>query len=301
MCRDAPVRWQACEALYNTVGDVKSVRAGVSVYNGSRMSAQWLELMAPVVRQAGSAARRRLFSGRTSASRKDGGEWVTDVDRDTEAFIVERLQHYFPEHGVLGEEGGQRGSTDNCWVIDPLDGTTNYVHRYPHCAVSVAFCRGGRAQLAIVYDIMTDALYTALAGGGAYCDDQRLRVSREVTFGSALFIASGQVEAGGLWELVPALSRRSEGMRKTGSSVLDMAWLAAGQVDAVVSGPANYWDVAAAALLVREAGGLICDVNDQTEFTFGERTACFVAAAPKVFTRFFTETKKHCRAGRVAG
>ena len=261
------------------------------------MSAQWLEIIAPVVRQAGGEARRRLFSGKSSASRKNGGEWVTDVDRDTEAFLVEQLRRYFPDHGVLGEESGSSGDADNCWVIDPLDGTTNYVHGYPHCAVSVAFCRGGRPQLAIVYDIMADLLYTAATGGGAYCDDERLRVSRESAFGSALFIASGQVDSGGLWELVVDLSRRSEGMRKTGSSVLDLAWLAAGRVDAVVSGPANYWDVAAGALLVREAGGFICDVNDRTEFVFGARTECFVAAAPKVFPRFFAETKRHCSAG----
>ena len=259
------------------------------------MSAGWLDLIAPVVRQAGMRARRRFLAGDARATRKHGDEWVTDVDRATESLIIERLRHYFPDHGVLGEESGQQGVVDNCWVIDPLDGTTNYVHRYPHCAVSVAFCRKGRAEIAIIYDLMADLLYTAVVGGGAYCEDRRLRVSSAASFGDALFIASGQVDTAELWALVADFSRRTEGMRKTGSSVLDLAWLAAGQVDAVVSGSVNYWDIAAGALLVREAGGFICDINDNSDFIFGERTVPFVAATPKVFTRFFTDTKNYCR------
>lgn len=262
------------------------------------MFANWLEVAAPIVRQAGVGVRRRLFAGKVEVSRKGGGEWVTDVDRDTEAFLVERLRHYFPEHGVLGEEGGQSGARDNCWVIDPLDGTTNFVHGYPGCAVSVAFCQNGRAKIGMVYDIFADLLYTAVAGGGAFREDERLRVKQQVNFADAVFIASGQVAAGGLWPLMVDFSERTDGLRKTGSSVLDMAFMAAGQVDAVVSGPANYWDVAASALLVREAGGFICDVEDRTEFPFGERTACFVAAAPKVFPRFFADTKRYCQANR---
>ncbi|MCH9704873.1 MAG: inositol monophosphatase [Proteobacteria bacterium] len=258
-------------------------------------AASWLELVAPIIREAGTMARRRFYSGKVHASRKDNNEWVTDVDREVEEFITERLQYYFPDHGVLGEEGGQQGGTDFCWVIDPLDGTTNFVHRFAHCAVSLAYCERGRSKIAVICDVMTDTLYTAINGGGAYKEDQRLRVSPEVDFRNAMFIASGQVADGDLWPLMVDLSGRTDGMRKTGSSVLDLAWLAAGDVDAVVSGPINYWDVAAGSLLVREAGGFISDVNDNTEFKFGERTPCFVAAAPKVFTRFFSETKKFCK------
>ena len=258
------------------------------------MSASWLELVAPIVREAGKRARRNLLSQRVQASRKAGGEWVTDIDRDTEAFLIERLRRHFPDHGVLGEEGGLSGDRDSCWVIDPIDGTANAVHQYPHCAVSVAFCRAGRPELAVVYDIMADYLYTAAAGRGGYRDDERLRVSPVTTVGDALLIASGQVDSGKLWPFVIDLSVRCDGLRKTGSSVLDLAWLAAGQTDIVVSGPVNYWDVAAASLLVREAGGFICDVNDRTEFAFAERTANFVAAPPKIFARLLAELKRYC-------
>lgn len=264
------------------------------------MTAEWMEALAPMVRQAGLAARRRIAAGRAVAARKSGGEWVTDIDRSTEEFLVERIGRIFPDHGVLGEEGGMRGEERRCWVIDPIDGTTNMVHGLPHCAVSVAYCERGRAKLALTYDVMSDLLYTAVAGGGAYCEGERLRVAKAPVFSESLFIASGQIGESAMWPLVVEFSRRTEGMRKTGSSVLDLTWLAAGYVDAVVSGAVNYWDVAAGELLVREAGGFVSDVHDRTEFVFGERVAPFVAAAPKVFARFFTECKRFCHANAGA-
>ena len=264
-----------------------------------RMSeASWLEVVTPIVKRAGTMIRRFAQSDRAKdARRKARGDWVTQMDKQSEAMIVDGLKKYFPDHGILAEESGLRGDVAQCWVIDPLDGTTNFVHGLPHCAVSVAFCRDGAPQLAVVYDIFRDELYTAARSRGAYLDGARLRVSLPQTPADALLMVGGQLGAadGALWQLVARLAKSADGARRSGSSVLDLAWLAARRVDAVFSGPAQYWDVAAASLLTREAGGLIADVRDNTEFVFNQPTACFVAASPKIFTRFFYDSQTFCR------
>lgn len=265
------------------------------------MSSSWLEVLVPIVRRAGGLAYKNIPHGRATAHKKGRGDWVTETDKQIEELIVNELQRYFPEHGFLGEEYGRQGDADHCWVIDPLDGTTNYVHRYPQTVISVAFCHKGRPTVAAVYDFIRDEMYTAAAGDGAYVNDERLRVSGQISFYDSLFIASGQIGDGGLWPFVTGLIKNTEGMRRTGSTVIDLAWLAAGRVDAVICGPVNFWDVAAGGLLLREAGGLICDVNDRRDFVFGERTDTFVAATPKIFTRFFTETKAFLKNGGGAG
>ena len=260
------------------------------------MPSSWLKIVAPIVRQAGEAARRKQKRGVT-AEQKEHGEWVTETDRETESFIIERLRYYFPDHGMLGEESGHHGDSENCWVIDPIDGTTNFIHGFPHSVVSVAFCHNGKPEVGVIYDIATDDTYAAVIGGGAYLNDERIRVSAVTQFSRSLLCASGQLRDGDtdLWQHIVALGKSTEGMRRTGSSALDLVQLAAGFTDVVVSGPVKFWDVAAGSLIVREAGGLISDVNDNTEFKFNEKTASFVASSPRVFARFFTETKNYCR------
>ncbi len=242
-------------------------------------------------RRAAGLIRRRSQNSRAGARHKSGGELVTATDPEAEEIIRETLAETFPEHGFLGEESGMRGDADACWVVDPLDGTTNFVHGYGSCAVSIAFCRGGAPVVAVICDVFADAFYSAEEGQGAFCDERRIRVSARASFPESLVIAGGQMDSGGynLWPLVTRIAPQLRGVRRTGSTALDMAYVAAGKADALISGPVRFWDVAAGWLLLREAGGLIADIHGKPEFAFAEAPPPFAAAGAKMFPRFLAE------------
>ncbi|MGI9337969.1 MAG: inositol monophosphatase family protein [Gammaproteobacteria bacterium] len=251
-----------------------------------------LATAADAVRQAGLLVRRRFYSPRdVVVKQKTGGELVTETDRDAEDIIREAIAQTFPEHGFLGEESGMHGDDNACWVADPLDGTTNFVHGFEGCAVSLAFCRGGRPVAAAVFDIFADACYTAEEGAGAFCEGRRLRVSNRPALSQSLLIASGQMVCDGfsLWPMLGRLGPSLRGVRRTGSTALDLAYIAAGRAEAALSGPVRFWDVAAGWLLVREAGGLICDINGAPEFAFGKPVPPFAAGNAKTFRHFLRE------------
>ena len=259
------------------------------------MSEHLHHFAAVLAEEAGALARRHFFRGRFVAERKKNGEWVTDVDREVEDFIAQKLRDKFPQHGILGEENGGGGDQDNCWVIDPIDGTTNFIHQYPQCSVSIAFCHRGRPVAGAIHDIAANETFVAASGQGAYLGNRRLRVSGMSSVGDSVFVASGIIGGPGFWSLMETMARRSSGMRRGGSTALDLAAVAAGRADMTLCGPVKYWDVAAGTVILREAGGLLADVDDQTAFSFGAPTKCFAAGAPGVFTPYLNELKKHCR------
>lgn len=239
----------------------------------------------------GAVARRRFYSTRYKVGKKAGGEIVTEVDREVEELIATRIAEKYPDHGVLGEESGARGNQDKCWVIDPIDGTTNFVHQFEYCAVSVAFCENGRATAGAVHHITANETYVAAKGEGAFAENRRLRHSGATSLGKSLIISSG-VMNDSLWQLMHELSSRVDGTRRGGATALDLAMVAAGRADAMISGPVRFWDVAAGALLAREAGCLIADTEDNTSFAFGKPTGSFVVGAPGVFASCLSALKK---------
>ena len=241
---------------------------------------------------AGGLARRRFYAANHRVKRKNGGEPVTDADREVEQFVIDKLAQKFPAHGVLGEETGATGDQKQCWVIDPIDGTTNYIHQYPQCAVSVAFCQHGRAVAGAVHDIAANETFVAAAGEGAYLHNRRLRVAADSRFAESLFVASGSMSEK-TWPLIRHLASSTAGMRRGGSTALDLAHAAAGRADMVVSGPVRFWDVAAGALILREAGGLLADISDRTGFEFDQPTECFIAGAPHLFSAYRRAFKTH--------
>ena len=247
---------------------------------------------AEVVAAAGGVARRRFLGRTLKIERKDNGEKVTNADRDIETFIREKIREKYPTHGFLGEESGSDGDMSCCWVADPIDGTTNFIHQYMNCGVSLAFCQNHKTQAAAIHDIGANETFSAARGEGAFADARRLRVSAPANVGESLFIAGGSMD-GGLWPLARTLMRQSDGMRRSGSTVLDMASVAAGRMDMLVCGAARYWDVAAGALLIREAGGLLLDAEKRSSFVFGETTAAFIAGAPSVFSHYASVFQKH--------
>lgn len=239
----------------------------------------------------GAIARRRFYSGRYRIGAKNGGETITDVDYEVEELIASRIAAKYPSHGFLGEERGAVGDQNQCWVVDPIDGTTNFVHRYERCAVAVAFCENGRAVAGAVHDVVANETFYAARGEGAFLDDRRLRGSSQASFSDSLFIAGGVMDDR-MWEVVRELSRHAAGMRRCGATALDLAMIAAGRADMLVCGTVRFWDVAAGALLVREAGGLLSDVEDHTTFAFAAPTKSFVAGAAGVFAPYLAALKK---------
>ena len=196
---------------------------------------------------------------------KSRNDLVSEVDRQAEERIIGVIHHAYPDHAILAEESGRHGSNDYEWVVDPLDGTRNYLHGLPHFAVSIAVRFRGRTEHAVVFDPIRQELFVASRGGGANVDGRRLRVGSRGRLGGTL-LASGlpfrriaaleqqlQVEL--------TLMREAAGVRRSGSAALDLAYVAAGRLDGFWEYGLAPWDIAAGELLVREAGGIVTDMR----------------------------------------
>jgi myo-inositol-1(or 4)-monophosphatase len=200
-------------------------------------------------------------------SRKGAADFVSAADLKAEQTLFEELTRVRPGYSFLGEERGERGGADKThrWIVDPLDGTTNFLHGIPHFAINVALERDGQIVAAVTYNPVTHDLFWAERGRGAFLNDKRLRVSARSKLDEALvatgipFLGHGQ-HAKFLKEL-HQLSQRIAGVRRFGSAALDLAWVAAGRYEAFWERDLGAWDVAAGILLVSEAGGMVTDAD----------------------------------------
>jgi myo-inositol-1(or 4)-monophosphatase len=200
---------------------------------------------------------------------KSDRDYVTDVDQRAEATIVHDIRKHYPTHGIVAEESGRTNPQAAVqWYVDPLDGTTNFVHGYPHFAVSIAAWKDGRPLLAVVHDPMRNETFEAQNGGGAFLNRRRLRVTEEARVSHALF-ASGlpsyrrdQIDV--FQRRMDACMRATEGYRRGGSAALDLAYVASGRLDAYWEAGLGAWDIAAGLLLVQEAGGMVTDLAGAT-------------------------------------
>lgn len=225
----------------------------------------------PATRYLNSAIEAALAAGQLQRSRFDSGfsidlkgakNLVTELDLASEALIVERLRADFPEHGILAEEGDYpSGDGRHVWIIDPLDGTTNFAHGYPWFCVSIALAVGGELLVGVIYNPMTDELFTASAGVGAFRNGRRLSVStRSPLSGSLLgtgFPYDCATDPENNFEQFIRFQKAARGIRRAGAAALDLAYLAAGRLDGFWEVKLKPWDVAAGTLLVREAGGRV--------------------------------------------
>jgi len=217
--------------------------------------------------------------------RKARHDYVSEVDRACEREIVREIRRFYPDHAFLAEEGGQSGEGSTVWIIDPLDGTSNYLHGLPHFAVSIAQQVNGRSEHAVVYDPIREELFTASRGKGAFLNNQRIRVAARSSLEGAILATAFPFRKR---ELMPLYARifqsvlsKVEDFRRAGTASLDLAWVAAGRLDGFFEIGLKAWDVAAGTLIVREAGGVVLDFegNDAVE------TAGTIIAAPyKVMT-----------------
>ncbi len=257
--------------------------------------------MHPMLNVAVRAARRagRIITRAThdldsvQVSRKQRNDFVTEVDKASEEAIIDTLLSAYPEHAILAEESGHRpgshgapvGEAEYVWIVDPLDGTTNFIHGLPQYAVSIALLQRGVVTQAVVYDPNRDELYTASRGRGAFLNDRRIRVSKRTRLEDALigtgFPFSKIDHLDEYLGIFRAVVQKTTGVRRPGAAALDLAYVACGRYDAFFEFGLMPWDVAAGTLLILEAGGLISDFSGEPNHLFNEQV---VAGAPKVFT-----------------
>jgi myo-inositol-1(or 4)-monophosphatase len=219
---------------------------------------------------------------------KRKNDFVSEVDHAAEDAIIGVLRDAYPDHGFLAEESGETESgREYVWVIDPLDGTTNFLHGVPQYCISIALLQKGIAQQAVVFDPNRNELFTASKGVGAYLNDRRIRVSRTDKVEDAL-VGTGfpYREFGNIDEYLRMLKNvmgGTAGLRRPGAAALDLAWVASGRFDAFFEMGLSPWDMAAGALLVREAGGLVADFAGNDAYLDSGR---IVAANGKIFAAF---------------
>ncbi|MBK5931085.1 inositol monophosphatase family protein [Halochromatium salexigens] len=264
-----------------------------------------LNIAVRAARQAGRIAVRSYErGGDLRVNEKSRNDFVSEVDRACEAAIIDELRGKFPNHAILAEESGgskgRDGSDEFQWIIDPLDGTTNYLHGFPQWSISIGLRYRGLMEQAVVYDPLREELFTASRGGGAMLNDRRIRVSDRRGLEGAL-IGTGipfrdQSHLTSYLSMLAAMVRDTAGIRRPGSAALDFAYVAAGRLDGFWELGLSPWDFAAGALLVAEAGGTVSDLAGGDRFF---ETCNLVAGSLKVH-RAMIERLKPFRGGDLA-
>jgi myo-inositol-1(or 4)-monophosphatase len=234
------------------------------------------------------------WAGKFDVRLKGRADLVTSADLDSQKTIRDLLLGRFPDHGFLGEEEGNRANRDGeyRWIVDPLDGTTNYVHGVPFYAVSIALERRGKPLVGVIYDPVRNHCYRAAAGMGAWLDDEPLRVSQTDSLDDALVVTSFPPGVGRRDRQVEHFLRvlvRSQSVRRTGSAAMNLAYVAAGRFDAFWSNSLHPWDLAAGVLLVAEAGGRTTGIEgDRFEIASPELLASNGTHLHEVLTALFS-------------
>jgi myo-inositol-1(or 4)-monophosphatase len=257
-----------------------------------------LNVAVRAARRAGRIINRASLDLDTlQVARKQRNDFVTEVDHASEQAIIDTLLTAYPSHSILAEESGHTDNgqkaggrpeqvlrAENIWIIDPLDGTTNFIHGMPQYAVSIALMQQGVVTQAVVYDPSRDELFTASRGRGAFLNDRRIRVSRRTRLDESL-IGTGfpfrKIDNLDQYlAMLRAVTEKAAGVRRPGAAALDLAYVAAGRFDAFFELGLAPWDVAAGSLLITEAGGLVGNFTADGDYLFAEEV---VAGAPKVF------------------
>jgi len=244
-----------------------------------------LNVAVAAAREAGKLITQSIGQlDRITVSKKDNHELVSEIDLRAEQHIIELLDQSYPEFNVLSEESGDLGRESGCcWVIDPIDGTHNFLHGHPHCAISIALKVDNEVVAAVIYDAIRNELFTARKGAGAQLDERRIRVSQVSKLADSLLCTgfpNRDPQNTKPWLKTFALVLpRAQSIHRTGSSVLDLAYLACGRYDGFWQFGLREWDIAAGSLLIREAGGLITDMSGSTNVF---KSGNLIAGNPRV-------------------
>ena len=218
--------------------------------------------------------------------KKGRNDFVSEADRNAENAVISVIHKHYPEQAILAEESGKQGDSEYLWIIDPLDGTTNYLHGFPVFCVSVSVMHKRHLAHGAVYDPMRQELFTASRGQGAQLDGRKIRVSGRNSLERALigtgfpFRDSNEALEPYLRMLVSAI-KNTEGIRRAGAAALDLCYVAAGRLDAFWETGLSIWDLAAGALIIREAGGIVSGLDGSEDFL---DTGHILAGSPKIYT-----------------
>ncbi len=246
-----------------------------------------LNIAIKAARRAGTLINRAALDiDRLTVTKKGPADFVSEVDRMAEAAIIGVLREAYPDHAFLGEEGGAVGESEFQWIIDPIDGTTNFLHGFPVYCTSIALAHKGVVTQAVIYDPVRNDLFTATRGSGAFLNDRRIRVSQETRMEDALigsgFPFSSMEHQERYLRMFAEVMRKTAGIRRPGSAALDLACVAAGRYDGFWELGLKPWDMAAGTLLIQEAGGLVSDLEGEDRFL---QTGHVVAGNPKIFAQ----------------
>ncbi|GAB1133987.1 MAG: inositol-1-monophosphatase [Shewanella algae] len=245
--------------------------------------------MLTIAVRAARAAGQTIMRAYTELDRievdaKGVNDFVTSVDKEAEAAIIYQIRKSYPDHSIVGEENGENRGTnqDYLWIVDPLDGTNNFVNGVPHFAISIAMQYKGKTEVAVVYDPVRDELFSAVRGKGAKLNDFRIRVNNVSDLGASLVATGFPFKARQHTETYMKLFGETfslcADLRRAGSAALDLAYVAAGRVDAFFELGLKPWDIAAGDLIVREAGGTVTDFSGGHNYLLSGN---IVAGAPK--------------------
>lgn len=245
----------------------------------------FLNTAVKAARKAGNIiARSSLHEKPLDITLKGENDYVTHIDHAAEFAIIDTLRYAYPDHAILAEESGQIGdlNADHLWIIDPLDGTANFIRGLPQFTVSIALQINGRLEHAVVYHPLTQDLYTATRGSGATLNDKRIRISNRTKVSGSLFSAGIPHEHDKIQpfdQVIDFMKKENCILRRSGSTALDLAYVGSGALEAFWAIGAKPWDVAAGALIVREAGGIVTDLNGGEDYLMGGN---ILAASPKL-------------------
>ncbi len=225
---------------------------------------------------------------------KSFNDFVSNVDHASEQEIINILSQAYPDHAILAEESGSTGTSDFEWIIDPLDGTTNFLHGFPQYAVSIALAHKGVLTEAVVFDPCSNDLFTASRGGGAFLNERRIRVSKRSVLQDALIGTGFPYREFGHIDAYLAMFRdfmsKTSGVRRPGAAALDLAYVAAGRLDGFWEMGLAPWDIAAGCLLVLEAGGIVGDLQGKDGFM---KSGNIVGGSPKIYALMLKTIAPH--------
>ena len=225
---------------------------------------------------------------------KERNDFVTEVDQSAERLIIDTLKQAFPTHAILAEESGSSDGDEYQWIIDPLDGTTNFLHGFPQFSISIALKHKDKLVLGVVYDPLRQELFTAMTGDGAYLNNRRIRVSKQLGLQGALlgtgFPYKDLRYLDAYLAMLKEMITETAGVRRPGSAALDLCYVASGRIDGFWEIGLNAWDIAAGAIIVREAGGIITDFSANEKYL---ENGNVIAGNPKVFNQILKTLEPH--------
>jgi myo-inositol-1(or 4)-monophosphatase len=258
-----------------------------------------LNIAVKAARRAGNLIHRASENvDHLTVAKKHHADYVSEVDRAAERTIIDTLMEAYPDHAILAEESGVHGQSEYIWIIDPLDGTTNFLHGLPQYAVSIALQHKGVLTQAVIYDPTKNDLFTATRGRGAFLNDKRLRVSKRTDLVDSLigtgFPYSKFEHLDAYLAILRDVMQKSAGLRRPGSAALDLAWTAAGRYDGFFETALKPWDIAAGCLLITEAGGMVGDLQGKDGYL---KTGHICAGNPKIYEQLLKVIAPHLTDG----